>query len=155
MHHMAETLDHWFVFLRGATVNHHGTPLSTGSRPGGGLCDSPLHVAIERVNVDLFHRAPVSLVVLVHPAVSARFAQIGPVGGFVTRAAKLRINQRLQKQRAKAVRASFFRRPLSPSTYKRFRRSHQNWSQRLLCIPKLVASTSVRTRILLCEKCPF
>src|SRR5258705_2429905 len=79
----------------------------------GVLCESVLPVAPERVNVDPFHRAPVSLVVLVHPASSTRLTQIGPVGRLVTGAAKLRIYERLQKQRAIAVKAFPVRRQLA------------------------------------------
>jgi hypothetical protein len=39
----------------------------------------------------------VSFVVLVHSTTSARLAQIDPVGGLVTGAAKLRVYERLQK----------------------------------------------------------
>jgi len=67
------------------------------------LCEPPLRVATERVNVNPFHRALVSLVVLVHPTTSARLAQIGPVGGLVTSAEKLIVDQRLQKQRAVTI----------------------------------------------------
>jgi hypothetical protein len=42
-----------------------------------------------------FIARPVSLVMLVHPAPPARLAQINPVGGFVTSAAKLDVDQRL------------------------------------------------------------
>jgi hypothetical protein len=76
------------------------------------LCESVLPVAPERVNVDPFHRAPVSLVVLVHPATSARPSQIDPVRRPVTGAAKLRIYKRLQKQRLIAVNALPVRRQL-------------------------------------------
>ena len=78
------------------------------------MCESVLlPVAPERVNVDPFHREPVSLVVLVHPASSTRLTQIGPIGSLVTGAAKLRIYERLQKQRAIAVKAFPVRRQLA------------------------------------------
>ena len=71
----------------------------------GVLCESALHIATQWVDVDPLDRAPVGLVMLVHSTTSARLAQINPVGGFVTSAAKLRIHERLQKQRAITVNA--------------------------------------------------
>lgn len=38
-----------------------------------------LHIATERINVDALDRAPVSLVVLIHPATSASLSQISPI----------------------------------------------------------------------------
>jgi hypothetical protein len=81
------------------------TPLPLGTSAARSFVRVAAAVAPERVNVDPFHRAPVSLVVLVHPASSTRLTQIGPVGSLVTGAAKLRIYERLQKQRAIAVTA--------------------------------------------------
>jgi len=66
------------------------------------LREPPLRVAAQPVNVDQLDRASVGLAMLVHSTTSARLAQIDPIGGFVTSAAKPRFDQRLQKQRAKA-----------------------------------------------------
>src|SRR6266545_8227315 len=93
MHYMDEEAARLVVrFLRSATVNHHVTPLVTGSSAARRLARAAAARRGTAGDVDPFHRAPVSLVVLVHPAVSARFAQIGPVGGLVTGSAKLRID---------------------------------------------------------------
>jgi len=54
-------------------------------------------------NIDPFHRMHLSLVTLVHSTTSGRLSQTDPIGGFVTNAVKLRVDQRLQKQRAITV----------------------------------------------------
>ena len=71
----------------------------------GVLCESALHIATQWVDVDPLDRAPMGLVMLVHSTTSARLAQIDPIGSLVTSAAKLRVDQRLQKQRAITVNA--------------------------------------------------
>ena len=81
VHHLAELkkpLHQWSSILRGATNQlSHLFPRDPVRR--GVLCESPLYVAAQRVDVDALHRAPVSLVALVHPATSARLSQIDPV----------------------------------------------------------------------------
>jgi hypothetical protein len=73
------------------------TRLPTGDPARRGvLCESVLHIAAQRVDVDALHRAPVSLVLLVHSTASARLPQIAPVRSLVTGAAKLSVDQRLQ-----------------------------------------------------------
>ena len=67
------------------------------------MCQPSLRVVTKWVNVDPFHRAPLDPVILVHSTTSARLSQRDPVGGLITSTAKLRVDQRLQEQRAIAV----------------------------------------------------
>ena len=76
------------------------------------LCETYLHIANEGVHVDAFDRAPVGLMVLVHPSATARFSEVDPVGRSIAGAAKPRIDDCLQKPRSIAVKLQ----PFSGST---------------------------------------
>ena len=61
-------------------------------------------VADQRIDIDVFDGLTVSLVFPVHAAAARGLSDIGPVGGSVASSAKaVRVHQRFQQQRARAV----------------------------------------------------